>query len=106
VAAVGRTWLYWKDFKRETEGKNVAEFEYWIGMPIQEMCELARNLSADSVILYLVHDRDKDGRSFVTPQEVVAQLAKSSSVPVFGLYDTLLGSGVLGGAMAPRRDAG
>lgn len=94
------------DFKREAEGKNVAEFEYWIGMPIQEMCELVRNLAADSVILYLVHDRDKDGRSFTTPQEVVTQLADSSAVPIFGLYDTLLGSGVLGGVMAPVETQG
>lgn len=100
-----------EEFKREIQDKevdenNAAQIEYWIGTPIEEMCEQARSLPADSVILYLVHDRDKNGRSFITPQEVVSQLAEASAVPVFGLYDTLLGSGVLGGVMAPVEQQG
>lgn len=95
-----------EDFKRETKNSNIAEFEYWVGMPVQEMRDLARSVPTDNVILYLVHDRDRDGRSYITPQEVVAQLADSSSVPVFGLYDTLLGSGILGGVMAPVETQG
>jgi signal transduction histidine kinase/ABC-type uncharacterized transport system substrate-binding protein len=95
-----------EDFKREIQGDvayemGAIEFEYWIGFPVEEMCDKARRAPADSAILYLVHDRDKNGRSFITPQEVVAQLAEASAVPVFGLYDNLIGSGVLGGVMAP-----
>lgn len=95
-----------EDFKREMHGAEVGELDYWIGLPIQEMCSMAERASEDSLILYLVHDRDKDGRSFATPQEVVAQLAEASAVPIFGLYDTLMGSGVLGGVMAPVEGQG
>jgi len=94
------------EFKREVQENGVADkdavqIEDWIGLPIEEMCEQARRLPEHSAILYLVHDRDRNGRSYITPQEVVSQLADASAVPVFGLYDTLIGSGVLGGVMAP-----
>lgn len=95
-----------EDFKLEMQGAEVGEVEYWIGLPIQEMSSMAERASEDSLILYLVHDRDKDGRSFATPQEVVAQLAEASAVPIFGLYDTLMGSGVIGGVMAPVEGQG
>ena len=98
-------------FKQEMQGNGANEngaydIEYWIGMPIEEMCDKARRAPVDSVILYLVHDRDRNGRSFTTPQEVVSQLAEASAVPMFGLYDTLIGSGVLGGVMAPVEEQG
>ena len=99
------------EFKRETQAEGVAktdatQIQYWIGMSIEEMCDKARHLPANSRILYLVHDRDNIGRSFITPQEVVSQLAEASAVPVFGLYDTPIGSGVLGGVMAPVEEQG
>jgi signal transduction histidine kinase/ABC-type uncharacterized transport system substrate-binding protein len=77
------------------------EVDYWVGMPIDTMCLQARKLPSDSVLLYLAHDRDINGISFATPHEVAARLAESSSVPTFALYDTLIGSGVVGGVMAP-----
>lgn len=77
------------------------EVDYWVGMPIDTMCLQARKLPSDSVLLYLTHDRDINGISFATPHEVAAKLAESSSVPVFALYDSLIGSGVVGGVMAP-----
>ncbi len=82
------------------------EIDYWIGLPMEELFAQSREAPAGSAILYLTQDRDRDGRSSITPHEVAQRLSESSSVPVFGLYDTLLGSGILGGVMVRVEDQG
>jgi signal transduction histidine kinase len=82
------------------------ELEYWIGLPIDQLCIQAQRTKADSAILYLAQDRDRDGSSFTTPYEVAVRLAAASRVPVFGLYDTLMGSGILGGVMVSVEEQG
>jgi signal transduction histidine kinase/ABC-type uncharacterized transport system substrate-binding protein len=82
------------------------EIDYWIGLPINELFAQAGELAAGSAILYLTQDRDRDGRSFATPREVAQRLSESSNVPVFGVHDTLIGSGVLGGVMVRVEDQG
>jgi signal transduction histidine kinase len=82
------------------------EIDYWIGLPVDQLFSQAQQAAADSAILYLSQDRDRDGRSTITPHEVAQRLSEYSSVPVFGLYDTLLGSGILGGVMVRVEDQG
>jgi ABC-type uncharacterized transport system substrate-binding protein len=94
------------DFKSAFQPRPGEEIEFWIGTPIDTMCQQAKKLPADSVLLYLIHDRDINGLSFTTSYDVATRLAESSSVPIFGLYDTLIGSGVLGGIMAPVETQG
>jgi len=46
-----------------------------------------------------------DGAGHVsTPRQVVERIASSSSVPVYGAFDTLLGSGIVGGYMNRYED--
>jgi signal transduction histidine kinase/ABC-type uncharacterized transport system substrate-binding protein len=89
------------DLKSTLPPRPGEEIDYWVGTPIDTMCQQAQELPSDTVLLFLVHDRDINGVSFATPHEVAAKLAESSSAPMFALYDTLIGSGVVGGVMAP-----
>jgi signal transduction histidine kinase len=77
------------------------QFTYWMGLPVDDLCAQAARVESGSIILFLSQIRDRDGRVSVISRDVAQQLAESSRVPVFGLYDTLLGTGVLGGVMAP-----
>jgi len=56
-------------------------------------------LEPGTVLLYLSHDLDRDGRLTVNSIDIVRQVSVSACVPVFGLYDTLMGSGILRGRL-------
>lgn len=51
-----------------------------------------------SVLLYLVFSRDSEGRSFV-PREIMSSISQKTNVPMFGILDTYLGFGIVGGSL-------
>ena len=77
------------------------DFAYWTGTPLEELCTQASRLPSDSVILFLAHDVDQGGRFSTSSSDVLGSISSVASVPVFGLYDTLLGQGIVGGCLAP-----
>ena len=52
------------------------------------------------------HDRDRDGRESISSQDIVERISQAAPVPVFGLYDALLGHGIVGGCLAPVEEQG
>ncbi|WDP87532.1 MAG: hypothetical protein HUN05_22365 [Desulfobacter sp.] len=48
--------------------------------------------------MYLLIIKDASGRSFV-PRDVLEEISRSSSVPVYGLWDTYVGHGIIGGRL-------
>jgi len=79
--------------------------EFWSGLPLGTLCERAAQLPADAAILYLTYFQAPDGDAWF-PRDVAAQLAETASVPIFGPYDTYLGTGVTGGVVTGFRDLG
>ncbi|XZE18209.1 ATP-binding protein [Pirellulaceae bacterium SH449] len=77
------------------------EIEYWTGVPEDVLYEDTKQLSNDSIVFYLAQDRDRNGRPSITPLNVVQRISSAAKVPVFGLYDTLLDHGIMGGCLAP-----
>ncbi|MCY2996037.1 MAG: hypothetical protein NTY19_50540 [Planctomycetota bacterium] len=77
------------------------DFAYWTGTPIEELCTQASRLPSDNVILFLAHDVDQEGRFSTSSSDVLGSISSVASVPIFGLYDTLLGQGIVGGCLAP-----
>jgi len=59
----------------------------------------------ETVLLLLSYDRDQLGNQYIT-QEFLKQIAADSKVPIFGLFDTLLGSGIVGGSLASAETQG
>ena len=72
------------------------KFQFWTNMPVPAMCEAAKTLPADTVILLGTVQRDVTGQPYYTSQ-VVQMLAPGASVPVYVLGEGLIGTGALGG---------
>lgn len=81
------------------------EVDVWDGIPLREMHARIAKLPSDTAVLLLSYDFDKQGNQYVTV-EVAESLSRQSSVPIFGVFDSLLGRGVLGGSMATVQDQG
>ncbi len=93
------------DLKLEREAKRVfqpwhnkLEFEYTGDRTVEEILQRVSSLPLHSIVIYCNVFADKTGRTF-TPKDVGEWVAKAANAPVFGLYDTLLGSGIIGGSM-------
>ena len=76
------------------------EFIWLRGLPLSELITTVRALPPQTAILYVVQFGDRDGISYV-PRKVVEAVSKAASVPVYGLWDTLMGTGIVGGSLIP-----
>lgn len=81
------------------------EVEVWDGIPLRQMQTQISQLPSDTAVLLLSFDFDKQWNQHVTV-EVAESLARQSSVPIFGVFDSLIGRGVLGGSMATVEEQG
>jgi signal transduction histidine kinase len=80
-------------------------FDFLTGLPTAELQARLGKLPADSIVFTPGFFRDGDGR-LVVPMESVRFVAAASTVPVYGLYPTHMGTGVVGGNMANFAEAG
>lgn len=85
--------------------ENDIEITWLRGLPIDELHDAIGKLPRHSVLLYLSQTEDRTGRSQV-PINVLRQISKTSPAPIFGLYETLVGHGIVGGRMARIQDYG
>ena len=69
---------------------------YLTDISANDLIKEAIQLPEKSVLLFLVFFRDAEGKSFV-PRKLLSILSERVSVPVFGIVDTYLGYGIVGG---------
>lgn len=81
------------------------EFEFCHGESVAELKARLAKLKDDTLVFYITYFKTPDGTTTV-PQDVARELASASSVPVACVYDTYLGTGVLGGAVMPFHEEG
>ena len=74
------------------------EFQYTSDHSVEEILQLVASLPPRSIVIYSNVFSDKTGRTFV-PRDVGKMVAKAANSPVFCLWDTLMGSGVIGGSL-------
>jgi PAS domain S-box-containing protein len=74
------------------------EFQYTSDRSVEEMVQLVASLPPRSIVIYNNVFSDKTGRTFI-PREVGKMVAKAANAPVFCLWDTLIGCGVIGGSL-------
>jgi PAS domain S-box-containing protein len=74
------------------------EFEYTSDLSVEEMLQRIATLSPGTIVIYSNVFTDKTGREFVA-RDVAEKVAKVANVPVFGMYNTLLGKGIIGGSV-------
>lgn len=74
------------------------EYTMLTDMPFNSTLEYIKKLPENSAVLYLLLGRDTGGNLFI-PAEAAQLIAENSNSPVFSIYESFLGKGVLGGNM-------
>jgi signal transduction histidine kinase len=91
-----REWeaLLRRDLPRFSGRLNTTEFI--AGLPTADVRTRVSGLGKDSIIFTPGYFRDGEGQTFA-PREAARVIAAASPVPVYGPYNTFIGSGVVGG---------
>ncbi|MGC1449147.1 MAG: ATP-binding protein [Candidatus Sulfotelmatobacter sp.] len=70
---------------------------YLADLPMKQLQEKLGRLPSHSIVLFLTFFKDVQGREFLSTTEVLPMVLAASNAPVFGVVDTYLGRGVVGG---------
>ena len=81
------------------------EFVWLRGMPVDEVVEALNALPERTVALYLAQTQDRTGKPYV-PRAMLQTFSAAAKVPVYGLWDTLLEHGIVGGRLATIEEDG
>ena len=79
--------------------------DYLSGLPTASILERLGKLGADSVVFTPGYFLDGEGRLF-SPRDSVALMAAAATAPVYGSFDTFIGTGVVGGVTPSFDDIG
>jgi PAS domain S-box-containing protein len=71
---------------------------YLSGLPLPDLLRELGRLPRDTVVLYLSVFQDGTGEHMV-PRDVARLVSEAANAPVYALYDTYMGQGVVGGYM-------
>ncbi len=82
-----------------------AAVEFLSGRPLPELVTRVAAEPADTIVLYLTQFLDGDGRPYL-PRDVLRAISTASTAPVYGLFETYVGSGVAAGSMEFYEDRG
>lgn len=74
-------------------------------LPIQEVLARVGSLPTDTIILYSTIFKDGKGVDFV-PREALTLVSRAANSPVFGLYESYLGYGIVGGPLVSWQNLG
>lgn len=91
----------WVEHKVRLNSKKwepVVEFRFLNDVPLDGILETLSDAPAGSIVLFTVFQEDVTGAIF-TAREVGEKLSRASRAPVFGLLDTMLGHGIVGGSL-------
>ncbi|NLZ16198.1 MAG: sensor histidine kinase [Desulfobulbaceae bacterium] len=88
--------------ERERGGRQVLELS---GLTPEEVQQQSARLSRNTPIFYSTLFVDPAGRSYI-PRRVLDTLVTSTSAPVFGMYESYFGRGIIGGPMVAMQQHG
>jgi len=81
------------------------ELTYFEEPSIDRLLSAVRALPADSIVLFVRHSRD-DGANPLLPADVARLVSEASPVPVYGVSNVYMGTGIVGGMLASREQIG
>jgi PAS domain S-box-containing protein len=81
------------------------DFIYLEGLPLDDLLDRVGRLDKNTAILFSTYFRDLAGNAY-TPRVVLEQIHERAQVPIFGLVDTFLGSGIVGGRLSSAEQLG
>jgi PAS domain S-box-containing protein len=79
-------------------GTNQLEIKYLADITRKDLMQKVARLPENSVILYMQFSRDSEGKNFV-PLEILSDISRKVNAPAFGILDTYLGFGIVGGRL-------
>ena len=82
-----------------------AQVEFLLGLSKQELVDRIKQEATNTIVLYLSEGRDHDGRPY-TSREVLRAISAASPAPVYGLSETYMGLGTVGGVVESYDDRG
>lgn len=85
-----------RELPRFQEDGRLTSIDYWSGLATAELKTRVASLSRDTMIFTVGYYKDGAGQSFA-PRQAAAEIASAASVPVYGPYNTFVGTGVVGG---------
>ena len=88
---------------RPYEGK--LQIVFLTDLPMDQILAKVANLPPNTIVLYLSLFRDSSGNDFV-PRNALELVSKAANVPVYGLWETLLGHGIVGGHLMSLKAQG
>jgi signal transduction histidine kinase len=83
------------------------QFEFiWLrGLPLLELTKTVKTLPPDTGILFLAQFGDREGNPHI-PVLTAQAVADVANAPIYGLWDTLIGRGIVGGRMVTVQQDG
>ncbi len=101
VAGASEYDRYWWPRLREAAGRGAAGLEVVesFGRPMRSVIDSVSRLDRRSIVLYTTISRDGDGQQF-QPRIVAEQLSRLSQAPLYSIFETQVGYGVVGGSIA------
>ncbi len=82
-----------------TDYRNRFEIIDLTGLPMEKLLDRAAQLPPRTIVLYVLTLVDGAGETFV-PREILPKISQASNAPVYGLWDSLLGGGIVGGHLS------
>ncbi len=79
--------------------------EYWSGLPLAVLQSQLAALRSDAVVFTPGFWQDGGGKAF-NPRDAAALMARASAAPVYGPFDTFIGTGIVGGRMPSFEEMG
>lgn len=79
------------------------DVEYLVGLPTVEILRRVATLPKGTIVYTPGYFIDGAGE-VTTPRQVSERIAAASSAPVYGAFDTTVGSGIVGGYVSPYED--
>ena len=105
VAIIGQTTLHpayldaVDDEARASAEREGLEYVRLIDLSVRDLLAAVRELPRDSMVIYIGHWGDGQTGSLV-PAEFLQTICEESRAPVFGVAESYLGAGIVGGALS------
>jgi len=82
------------------------DFVYMTDLEMNDLLKRLQQLPKQTVVLYISFFQDAAGHKFINATGALPMVAKASNAPVFGISDTYLGNGILGGNLMRFQEQG
>ena len=82
------------------------DFKYLTDLSIKELQERLRLLPPHSIVFFLTFFKDAEGREFLSTTDVLPMVVAASNVPVFGVSESYIGRGIVGGFVVSIEEQG